>query len=70
MEGGRDGRDTDAAIAALPHLLEKPDGATLAELRLSPVWDALRQDPRFEALLEKPPSTAGDARLEPRLRAK
>ncbi|MGA8277580.1 MAG: tetratricopeptide repeat protein [Rhodanobacteraceae bacterium] len=45
--------DADAALAALPHLLEEPDGLTLAELRYSPLWDPLRQDPRFDVLLKR-----------------
>ena len=47
--------EVDAAIAALPHLLEVPGGITPAELRFSPYWDRLRSDPRFEALLKDPP---------------
>src|SRR2546430_6280712 len=40
--------DHDAAIAALPHLLEVPAGITPADLRFNPLWDPLRGDPRFE----------------------
>jgi TolB-like protein/Tfp pilus assembly protein PilF len=46
--------DTDAAIAALPHLLEMPAGLTPAELRLDPYWDLLRKDPRFQKLIAEP----------------
>ena len=42
--------DIDAAIAALPHLLEVPAGLTPGLLRLDPYWDPLRKDPRFEKL--------------------
>jgi tetratricopeptide (TPR) repeat protein len=42
--------DHDAAIAALPHLLEIPAGLTIANLKLDPYWDSLRQDPRFQEL--------------------
>jgi tetratricopeptide (TPR) repeat protein len=44
--------DLDAAIAALPHLLEVPAGLTPAFLRIDPYWDPLRQDPRFEKLCQ------------------
>ena len=40
--------DLDSAIAALPHLLEVPAGITTADLRLNPIWDPLRKDPRFQ----------------------
>src|SRR5215831_10177779 len=43
--------DFDSAIAALPHLLEVPAGITAADLRLNPVWDPLRKDPRFQKLV-------------------
>ncbi|HEV3147149.1 MAG TPA: tetratricopeptide repeat protein [Chthoniobacterales bacterium] len=39
--------EIDAAIAALPHLLEVPAGITRADLRFNPFWDPLRKDPRF-----------------------
>lgn len=42
--------DTDDAIAVLPQLLQVPAGETPADLRLSPLWDPLRKDPRFVAL--------------------
>jgi Tfp pilus assembly protein PilF len=46
--------DHDAAIAALPHLLEVPAGITPADLRFNPLWDPLRNDPRFQKLLSEP----------------
>ena len=47
--------DNDAAIAALPHLLEVPAGLTIASLKLDPFWDPLRKDPRFQKLCEEKP---------------
>ncbi|MFL6415854.1 MAG: tetratricopeptide repeat protein [Bryobacteraceae bacterium] len=46
--------DHDAAIAALPHLLEVPAGLTIADLKYNPFWDPLRKDPRFEKLCAEP----------------
>jgi serine/threonine protein kinase/tetratricopeptide (TPR) repeat protein len=48
--------DVAAAIAALPHLLEVPNGSDPSSLRFSPFWDPLRKDARFQALLKNPPS--------------
>ncbi|MDE0856709.1 MAG: hypothetical protein OSA97_20025, partial [Nevskia sp.] len=44
--------DRDNALAVLPRLLHEPAGVTLADLRLNPYWDSLRQEPRFRALLD------------------
>jgi TolB-like protein/class 3 adenylate cyclase/Tfp pilus assembly protein PilF len=43
--------DIDSAIAALPHLLEVPNGETCSDLQLNPLWDPLRKDPRFQKLV-------------------
>ena len=43
--------DIDSAIAALPHLLEVPNGVTVGNLRSDPIWDPLRNDPRFQKLV-------------------
>jgi tetratricopeptide (TPR) repeat protein len=45
--------EIDSAIAALPHLLEVPAGLTTANLKLDPLWDPLRKDPRFQKLCEE-----------------
>jgi len=43
--------NTDAAIALLPHLLEIPAGLNPAQLALDPIWDPVRNDPRFQQLI-------------------
>jgi TolB-like protein/predicted Zn-dependent protease/class 3 adenylate cyclase len=46
--------DIDSAIAALPHLLEVPNGETVGDLQVNPLWDPLRKDSRFEKLCQNP----------------
>jgi tetratricopeptide (TPR) repeat protein len=49
----------DLALAELSKLIERPSGfdimfePTYGDLRLNPLWDPLRSDPRFEALAKK-----------------
>jgi TolB-like protein/Flp pilus assembly protein TadD len=45
--------DLDTAFALLEHSLQTPAGLTGPELRLDPVWDPLRADPRFDRMLAK-----------------
>ena len=45
--------DADTALALLDRSLQTPAGLTMHELRLDPVWDALRSDPRFPQMLAK-----------------
>ena len=47
--------DIDSAIAALPHLLEVPNGETVGDLQINPLWDPLRKDPRFQKLVAEEP---------------
>ena len=44
----------DSAIAALPHLLAVPAGVPVADLKFNPLWDPLRNDPRFQKLIAEP----------------
>ena len=56
----------EAAIAALPHLLEVPAGITTADLKFNPFWDPLRSDPRFQKLVgSEAPNSAVSRRAAP-----
>ena len=45
--------DIDTALALLDKSLQTPAGVTIHELRLDPIWDPLRPDPRFQQMLSK-----------------
>jgi TolB-like protein/Flp pilus assembly protein TadD len=45
--------ESDEAFRLLDHLLNVPNGLAITMLKLDPVWDSLRKDPRFQALIDK-----------------
>ena len=45
--------ESDEAFRLLDHLLVVPNGITVPSLKLDPLWDPLRKDPRFQALIDK-----------------
>jgi TolB-like protein/cytochrome c-type biogenesis protein CcmH/NrfG len=45
--------DHTRAIEILDGLLGRPSAVTVQGLKVNPVWDSLRNDPRFQALLNK-----------------
>ena len=46
--------DGDPAILLIERLLMTPHGLVLQDLRVSPDWDPLRKDPRFQKILANP----------------
>jgi TolB-like protein/class 3 adenylate cyclase/Flp pilus assembly protein TadD len=43
--------DADSALPLLEHSLATPRGVSVNTLKLDPVWDPLRKDPRFQKLI-------------------
>jgi TolB-like protein/Tfp pilus assembly protein PilF len=46
--------ENDAALKLLERSLITPAGVTVSSLKLNPIWDPLRSDTRFQALIEMP----------------
>lgn len=45
--------DAAGAVSILDGLLSRPNSVTVPVLKISPMWDSIRDDPRFKALLDK-----------------
>ena len=43
----------DKALPIVDGLLSRPTQVTVAQLKVNPLWDHVRQDPRFIAILKK-----------------
>ena len=48
--------ENDAALELLERSLITPAGVTVSSLKLNPIWDPLRSDARFQALIDIPPT--------------
>jgi TolB-like protein/Flp pilus assembly protein TadD len=45
--------ESNEAFRLLDHLLAVPNGLTVPMLKLDPAWNPLREDPRYQALIDK-----------------
>jgi tetratricopeptide (TPR) repeat protein len=57
--------ESDEALRLIDHLLGIPSGLTVPMLKLDPIWDPLRNDPRFQALIDKYAVNRGARGLAP-----
>ena len=55
--------DASASVPLLDELLQRPSSITVAVLKINPIWDPIRADPRFKALLEKFSGKAESAKI-------
>src|SRR5205085_4392383 len=44
--------DKDQALQLIERSLNTPNGITVQSLKLDPIWDGLRNDPRFKTLID------------------
>jgi hypothetical protein len=45
--------ESGRAIELLDGLLSRPSNVTVPALKINPIWDSIRNDPRFQALIDK-----------------
>jgi TolB-like protein/Tfp pilus assembly protein PilF len=58
--------ENDAALELLERSLITPAGVTVSSLKLNPIWDPLRSDVRFQALVEIPQTTGVELSMNSR----
>ena len=58
--------ENDAALELLERSLVTPAGVTISSLKLNPIWDPLRSDDRFQALVDIPQTTGVELSMNSR----